>query len=36
MKKKLKAILKKFGAKYMQGVNEVYGPCIRYGINPFI
>ena len=32
MKKFLKRLLK----VYFEGVNEMYGPAIRAGINPFI
>lgn len=36
MKKKMKKFLKKIGKEYMKGINEMYGPCLRCGVNPFI
>ena len=33
--KKFKKLLKKAGRSYVRGLNEMYGPCIRYGINPY-
>lgn len=32
----MKKILKRFLKAYFEGVNEMYGPAIRAGINPFI
>lgn len=36
MARKVKSFFKKVGKAYMQGVNELYGPLIRYNISPFI
>lgn len=32
----MKKILKKIIKAYMDGVNEMYGPALRAGINPFV
>ena len=34
--KKVKRILKRLGKNYLKGLNEMYGPCLRCGVNPFI
>ena len=34
--KKVKRILRKLGNNYLKGLNEMYGPCLRCGVNPFI
>lgn len=36
MIKKTKRILKRFGTGYLNNMNKLYGPCLRYGVNPFI
>ena len=36
MLKKTKKILRKFGIFYVKGLNEMYAPCLKCGINPFI
>ena len=36
MLKKTKKILRKFGAIYVKGLNEMYAPCLKSGINPII
>jgi len=34
--KKIKNFFKKMLKAYLDGANEMYGPAIRAGINPFI
>lgn len=36
MARKVKSFIKKVGRAYMRGANELYGPMIRYKINPVI
>lgn len=36
MAKKVKNLFKKLGRAYLNGLAEVYGPAIRYGINPYM
>ena len=36
MLKKTKKILRKFGTFYVKGLNEMYAPCLKYGVNPFV
>lgn len=33
---KVKEILKKVVKMYFDGLNEMYGPVLRAGINPFV
>jgi hypothetical protein len=33
--KKVKNLFKKVGRMYLNGFNQMYGPALRYGINPF-
>ena len=34
--KKIKNFAKRVARAYMRNCNEVYGPCLRAGISPFI
>lgn len=36
MIKKTKRILKKLGRNYLEGLNKMYGPCLKCGVNPFL
>ena len=36
MARKVKSFIKKLGHAYMLGVNELYGPMIRYKVSPII
>jgi hypothetical protein len=34
--KKVKSIFKKLGHVYTKGFYEMYGPCLKVGVNPFV
>lgn len=36
MIKKIKKLFKKMGHVYMDGATQLYGPMIRYNVNPFM
>ena len=34
--KKVKNLFKKLGKSYLNGMNNMYGACLKYNINPFM
>ena len=34
--KQIKKVIKTIYGHYLKGFNQLYGPCIKAGINPFI
>lgn len=36
MAKRVKNLFKKIGRAYIEGFSIMYGPSIKYGVNPFL